>query len=1084
MRIEKQAEICCNNISKVSVKSMDRINVNTASTKEVCYSTTEENVSELFSKGQVVEGVITNVSDKISISLNGKELQVSQSAVQNAKEGQVRTFEITDFSNKSIVLREVGNEAEQPASQGVKQTSVVTSSATFIGKLDDTKNMESLGTKKEQVKKQMAATASRLSAEDYAKLSEDKTPLEEYNEDRVERAIDRVKAQREFKQEHLDKQIEKKQETRELITEASSKTGKGSQAAKIEKQLEENNLPVTEANLTKMATAMELAAMAPQMSDASKAYIIENNMQVTPENIYKSIYSGSGMSTGMSINEQTWKELQPQVEDLLVKEGMEVTSESLNNAKWLISNDLTVTKQNIETLSELNELQNNMDPDLMFKLCINGLKEGTEPKKTDLVEQRQDLDLRQKAMETMALLASIEDNAVNCVTEGEPITLQALANVSDTTTSETVNIAAITARRQLEEVRLKLTMESSYQLYKQGIDVDTTELQELVENLRAMEDAYYQGICKDMKVSATDSELELLKATDQTVNSLKSAPSSVLAMTYTARQTVTMTELSSAAEKASAKVNKANEYETLMTVPRKDLGDSIKKAFNSVDQILEDLSLDKTESNERAVRILAYNQMDINEESITNMKSYDFTVNQVIQNLTPEVTLTLIKEGKNPLNMSMAELDEVVSDIIASMDVTSEEKFSEYLYNLDRKKELTSEERESYIGIYRLLHQVEKSDGAAVGAVVKANQELTLGNLLTAVRSRNNAGMDIEVDETFGGVESIKTNGASISDQVNKAFYANQLATEVYFDLTVDAVISLDQDKASLHDATLEELYEAEQNVKDVQSNDYTNKKYEDMMRILGDANNTEVLLAAGNEVTVNNMEAVNYIACQASTFYKDMKAKAKEVSDELADKVQEIYDSFVERLGDEDQMEAGFNELKDAMTEVFEGYMESNEVTSEDMDELRLYKHSIRLASDLAKSQMFEVPVSVGDEVVNLKVQMVPSTDGQAKVAVQMSEESFGTLDVTATVVNNELSAFVVCDNRTVVEYFTENNEAVTQALEKTGVNVKQLTVTMNRKKTEFYDTEHAAGEGTKTEVLYNVAKTFVKMTKTACEQ
>ena len=104
---------------------MERIQVNTAGAIRVVHSITEENKEEQLVVGQVVEGVITNVSDTISINLNGKELQVSQSAVQNAKEGQVRTFEIKESSKESIVLREVGMDTEEGSQHGVQKTSVL-----------------------------------------------------------------------------------------------------------------------------------------------------------------------------------------------------------------------------------------------------------------------------------------------------------------------------------------------------------------------------------------------------------------------------------------------------------------------------------------------------------------------------------------------------------------------------------------------------------------------------------------------------------------------------------------------------------------------------------------------------------------------------------------------------------------------------------------------------------------------------------------------------------------------------------------------------------------------------------------------
>ena len=58
------------------------------------------------------------------------------------------------------------------------------------------------------------------------------------------------------------------------------------------------------------------------------------------------------------------------------------------------------------------------------------------------------------------------------------------------------------------------------------------------------------------------------------------------------------------------------------------------------------------------------------------------------------------------------------------------------------------EARDAFIGIYRLLYQIEKSDGAAIGAAVNSGRTLTLSNLLTEARTRRNAGIDASVDDS------------------------------------------------------------------------------------------------------------------------------------------------------------------------------------------------------------------------------------------------------------------------------------------------------------------------------------------------
>ena len=112
-------------------------------------------------------------------------------------------------------------------------------------------------------------------------------------------------------------------------------------------------------------------------------------------------------------------------------------------------------------------------------------------------------------------------------------------------------------------------------------------------------------------------------------------------------------------------LEKANErYETLMTAPRRDMGDSIQKAFsNAAESLLKDMNLENSAANQRAVRILGYNGIDIYEENIQNVKTLDEQMQRAFKNMTPAVTLEMIRRGENPLDMSMEQLNQVAEDI-------------------------------------------------------------------------------------------------------------------------------------------------------------------------------------------------------------------------------------------------------------------------------------------------------------------------------------------------------------------------------------------------------------------------------------
>ena len=55
-----------------------------------------------YEKGQILEGIVSKISDTVSINFDGKEMSFSKDAVQDAKEGQVRKFQIMDVSKNRI----------------------------------------------------------------------------------------------------------------------------------------------------------------------------------------------------------------------------------------------------------------------------------------------------------------------------------------------------------------------------------------------------------------------------------------------------------------------------------------------------------------------------------------------------------------------------------------------------------------------------------------------------------------------------------------------------------------------------------------------------------------------------------------------------------------------------------------------------------------------------------------------------------------------------------------------------------------------------------------------------------------------
>ena len=161
--------------------------------------------------------------------------------------------------------------------------------------------------------------------------------------------------------------------------------------------------------------------------------------------------------------------------------------------------------------------------------------------------------------------------------------------------------------------------------------------------------------------------------------------------------------------------------------------------------------------------------MEITPEEIARVKAADEKMQNLFQNMKPAVVLEMIREGISPLQMDLAALNQKAEELASRLDPGEEEKYSKYLWKLEQKQEITPEEKESYIGIYRLLRQIEKTDGAVIGAVVNQGGDLSLKNLLTAVRSRKKS-MDVKVDTEFGGAQAAKREDLTIDQQIEAAY--------------------------------------------------------------------------------------------------------------------------------------------------------------------------------------------------------------------------------------------------------------------------------------------------------------------------
>ncbi len=893
-------------------------------------------------------------------------------------------------------------------------------------------------------KNQMAVLSHTTSEEDYAKMQEEGFSLDSTTSNTIVTVTDKIKMQ--LAKAGKDISCFGDDLTLEQLAEM---TGSTAVAVQLEHTLKEADLPADEENIEYAMEAVVQASALSGLGEGSIRYLLDNELEPTIENVYKAEFSGSTVATGTA-SEELPADLTKQIEKVITDAGLAVNEDTMANGKWLLANELPVTKENLKYLEQLQSLELPLDSEQLVKNIAEVISEGKAPQEALLVEG---YSLHDRAEQTMQVVEqATEEDLAYVITHDMELTVDNLAvaaanrgNVTeeqsrlqeevqqtDAQTYTEKGLRLLTAKRQLEETRLAMSAEANYRLLKSGISIDTEPLVKLVDELKNAENEYYTNLLQAQGADATDENIAMFAETTEKLEAIKSVPAYVLGIPEA--DTDTIKGLYEAGTSLKAAMEKANEsYETLMTAPRADMGDSIQKAFQNVEAILMDIGMEVSDENQRAVRILAYNGLEITETSVLEMKAADEEVQRVFKNLSPAVVTEMIRKGINPLEMDFTTLNETAEEIGAEVGKNEQERFSEYLWKLEKNNEITQEERDTYIGIYRLIHQVEQTDGAAIGALVNQGADLTLRNLMMAVRTEKKANkLDVTVDESFGGQENGSTLENSITDQIMTAYQTNCMKDAGDL-LTPGKLQTVMSEHSDWENMTPEQfaaaLAQADESTESTEVEQQYVKEQLAMMRQCANSSEEiyQVLQQYDIPNTMMNVMAVESMMKNRNQLFKQLFETQGEADDKITpEDIREIKEELIEEFGEAVTTPEEMAKAQETLAEVAENVMktmiESTEVTSLDVREARLMQAKIAIGNHCAKKEKYDIPVLVGNEVTNVSLKIVRGVDTKGIVDIMLESQMKGKIAATFQAKEEGLSGLIATDDAETRELLADN--------------------------------------------------------------
>lgn len=1054
-------------------------------------------------------------------------MNIEDNGVRNMRVDNSNLIEITKSNSSVEVKGNVSVQTQKTTTQqidkttgevrSVQQTTVdkpffAGDSESELDKIrQDAENMEV-----KLYKKQMETVTNTATADDCAKMDEDGSPLNSTEVKAVVTEMDKIKMQ--LAKAGVDISIFGDDLSMEQLAEMLGSAG---MAYQMEQAITAADLPATEENISDCQETLKQAADLTECNEQTVKYMVENELSPTVENLYKAQHSTTATTTipmqqtaeaGAKQESAVDENFQKQIEQVVKEAGLEVNETTLGYSQWMLDNNIPLTPENLKYAADLFEMEFPLDVAAVIDGMMTAISEGNRPKDAIVVDG---YSMAERAQQTADVIDNVTDADVWTVVEkGQQVTVENLAaahnsnavsengsegdsNGKEIQSTEVPayaqeDIKYITARRQLEEIRLMMTTEANYALLKKGINIDTKPLEELVEQLKDLENDYYKNLLSNNGIEPTKENTELFAETVEKAEELKSVPAYVLGTDTVENHTVNT--LHEAGTQLKNELQKAGEaYETLMTAPRADMGDSIQKAFRNVDDILEDLGMETTEANQRAVRILAYNQLDITADSINQMKAADQKVQVLFQNLSPSVVMEMIREGINPMEMDISQLNAKAEEIKNQIDAGGEEKFSKYLWKMEQKNEITPEERDSYIGIYRLLNQIDKTDGAVIGAVLNQGAELSMKNLLTAVRTNRGHGVDTTVDDNLGATVTEKTPDLSISQQIEAA-YQTDCAKEAFARMTPEGMEQAQQ-QGAVDEMTPEELLWQLKNTQVDQESEeaYYKQQLEEFAQARG-AEEQVLKLLTGYDmpVTAYNVLAANQMLHNRNGIFKTLfeYSNEEETDIDLEEVKQGILEDFAEAVKTPEDMAKAQKKLADVAENVMKTMAQATDVQSFDIRDLKIMRQEIELGNKMAKEENYAIPVLVADEYTNIQLKIVRGTDKRGRLDVIFDSPKLGKVAARFQVQGEKIKGYIASDSNDTIENLKEQQDQLSEKLSMEGtlypnldlIQSDNLDLTQISLDSRTYGDISGQSEEeyqVQTKVLYGMAKEFIEAVK-----
>lgn len=859
------------------------------------------------------------------------------------------------------------------------------------------------------------------------------------------------------------------------------------------KKLAENNVKITEKNIEALESVILKTTKIENLSDSSLSNILSNETNFTLENVYRNNYISKTNDTSVNLADEIIKDLESDIKKTLENENLEVTNKILKESNFLVKNNIPLSKVNLNKLKFLKNFKATENLEDIMDKAANNIKKDinvSEINLLDIMNRANTENLTNEYNQIINMIPNIKDqNIIDVVRNNNAITLNniRLSTEGQKTNSNYDSKTDISnIKLQLATLQSKLTHEAANRLANKNISINTIPLKNAITTLQELEKENYSKNLKLMQVEETSKNIDSMYNLFDTLKNFNKINDRVFSDIFSKKTDFTIKGIDNSL-KSNINLDSYNTFATMPSTKHKDSFSKVKEQF--VD-LLNNMGIKPTKQNIKAATILSKNNLDVNNDSITQIKLIDSKINEISNKLLPNIAATIIREGLNPMDLHVDQVLNYIEKYKDTYSETTSDKISNHILEMDKKKNIDETTRKSMIAIYRMLNTIKNNESVSLGVAIKNNSNLTLGNLLEASKYYSKTkgkeeAINIKLDNNFGELKenSIPENSirGALEKNKSKQFEYNNinidnLSEELNPDILKDIIKN-----ENIYQKPLEELI--------LEVNEYENT-YQKIENInIETMNNSldfinDVLVSSPNSVYFMQMNQIP-LTMDNITFAKRIIDNQNYTFEQINELSQIELDSQLEDLSLSTKLDGMKNgvspdDIMKNMSKQLEMVQKAT-TDSNTIKKIKLARNAIKIQDFINKSKntgIFTLPIKLHDKIASLNMHIINnnlSTKEETNAFMALDTTNLGDISIGIRQRRNKVDLKISAEDNHSLEALKNNEYILIDYLKQEGIKIDDISFdiqpTTNLLKQEVEKTEELKKNNIDLKSKYNIS-------------